>query len=69
MLGDINAADRTFQKAAKLMSGVQDPKQQRQAQAAIHQHQGLLLFARNDFPGEQSAFISNNAPLSYQLYH
>lgn len=51
MLGDINAADRTFQKAARSMSAVQSPQQQRQAQALRHQHQGLLLFARSDFPG------------------
>ena len=51
MLGDINAADRTFRKVAEVMSNAQGPKQQQQLQALVHQHQGLLLFARNDFPG------------------
>lgn len=52
MLGDIAAADRTFQKAAELLASARSPDQQRQAQAIIQRHQGLLLFARNDFGGE-----------------
>ncbi len=52
MLGDIAAADRTFQKAAELLANARNPDQQRQAQAMMRRHQGLLLFARNDFAGE-----------------
>ena len=52
MLGDITAADRTFHKAAELLGSARSPDQQRQAQAMIRRHQGLLLFARNDFAGE-----------------
>ncbi len=52
MLGDITAADRTFHKAAELLGSARSPDQQRQAQAIIRRHQGLLLFARNDFAGE-----------------
>ena len=58
MLGDITAADRTLQKAAKLMSSAQAPEQQRQAQALVHHRQGLLLFARNDFVGEALIFFT-----------
>ena len=52
MLGDITAADRTFHKAAELLGSARSPEQQRQAQAIKRRHQGLLLFARNDFAGE-----------------
>jgi len=52
MLGDIAAADRTFHKAAELLASARSLDQQRQAQALIRRHQGLLLFARNDFAGE-----------------
>ena len=51
MLGDISAADRTFHKAAELLSGARTPDQQRRNQAVVRRHQGLLLFARNDFAG------------------
>ena len=51
MLGDISAADRTFHKAAELLSGARTPDQQRRNQALVRRHQGLLLFARNDFAG------------------
>lgn len=52
MLGDIAAADRTFHKAAELFSNGCNPDQQRQAQAIMRRHQGMLLFARNDFAGQ-----------------
>lgn len=52
MLGDNTAADRTFHKAAELFGIARSPDQQRQAQAIIRRHQGLLMFARNDFAGE-----------------
>ncbi len=52
MLGDIIAADRTFHKAAELFSSTNSPEQQRKAQAIMRRHQGLLLFARNDFAGQ-----------------
>ena len=52
MLGDISAADRTFHKVSDLLSTEQsNPDQLRRARAVIHRHQGLLLFARNDFAG------------------
>ena len=55
-LGDIAAADRTFHKAAELFSRARSPDQQQQAQAIIRRHQGLLLFARNDFAGQCDVF-------------
>ena len=54
MLGHIPAADRTFHKAAELYSRAPSPDQQRKAQAIARRHQGLLLFARNDFAGQIS---------------
>lgn len=58
MLGDISVADRTFHKAAELLSGAQTPQQLQRNQAIVRRHQGLLLFARNDFAGESAAFGS-----------
>lgn len=52
MLGDISAADRTFHKAAELLTAARMPEQQRRNQAIVRRHQGLLLFARNDFAGQ-----------------
>lgn len=51
MLGDIAVADRTFHKAAELLSAAQTPEQKQRNQAIVRRHQGLLLFARNDFAG------------------
>lgn len=64
MLGDIAAADRTFQKAAELLASARSPDQQRQAQAIIQRHQGLLLFARNDFGGALLEFEASGQVLS-----
>ncbi|KAL0034106.1 hypothetical protein WJX79_009156 [Trebouxia sp. C0005] len=64
MLGDIAAADRTFQKAAELLASTRSPDQQRQAQALIRRHQGLLLFARNDFAGALLEFEASGQVLS-----
>lgn len=64
MLGDIAAADRTFHKAAELFSRASSPDQQRQAQAIMRRHQGLLLFARNDFAGALLEFEASGTVLS-----
>ena len=58
MLGDISAADRTFHKASELLSGARTPDQQRRNQAIVRRHQGLLLFARNDFAGQSVHALS-----------
>ena len=52
MLGDISVADRTFHKAAELLSAAQTVEQKQRNQAIVRRHQGLLLFARNDFAGQ-----------------
>ncbi|KAL0045571.1 hypothetical protein WJX82_010333 [Trebouxia sp. C0006] len=64
MLGDITAADRTFHKAAELLGSARSPEQQRQAQAIKRRHQGLLLFARNDFAGALLEFEASGQVLS-----
>ena len=57
MLGDISVADRTLHKAAELLSAAQTPQQKQANQAIVRQHQGLLLFARNDFAGPSDCLL------------
>ena len=57
MLGDISVADRTFHKAAELLSAAQTPQQKQRNQAIVRRHQGLLLFARNDFAGQSECLL------------
>ncbi|KAL3133961.1 hypothetical protein ABBQ32_008408 [Trebouxia sp. C0010 RCD-2024] len=64
MLGDIAVADRTFHKAAELLSAAQTPEQKQRNQAIVRRHQGLLLFARNDFAGALAEFEASATVLS-----
>ena len=61
MLGDISVADRTFHKAAELLSAAQTPQQKQRNLAIVRRHQGLLLFARNDFAGQLHCLLHMEA--------
>ena len=61
MLGDISVADRTFHKAAELLSAAQTPQQNKRNQAIVRRHQGLLLFARNDFAGQSHCLLHSES--------
>ena len=61
MLGDISVADTTFHRAAELLSAAQTPQQKLRNQSIVRRHQGLLLFARNDFAGQSDCLLHSEA--------